>query len=151
MTRRRFTGRALAVSVTMAALTLAACGEGGAVADIPFAEVRQAMDGGSRAFDAYFPSIKGTTVRWTGRVVDSYTVMGDHYMEQGYLKVDLDTGGPALAAADVSLRIPVPKVDAYNPGDPVTFVGSVIRFERKPEGVLLVLELDALEAEQRLY
>lgn len=145
MTRRRFAGRALAVSATIAALSLAACGDGGEVVDIPFTEVRLAMDGGSQGFDAYFPSIKGKTVRWTGRVVDSYSVMGDHYMEQGFLMVDMDTGGPDSAAPDVTLRIPVPKVDSLKPGDPVTFVASIIRFERKPEGVLLVLELDELE------
>jgi len=136
--------RVLILSAIVSGMTLAACGDGGEVAEIPFSEVRQAKDGGPEALEIYFRTIQGKRVRWTGRVRDAMSIMGDHFMEQGFLLVDMDADGQGSEAADVNLHIPANSVDAFKPGDPVTYVATITYLDRMSEGAFLRLDSEEL-------
>jgi hypothetical protein len=133
--------------MTMALATgvwLAACDGGGKTADIPFPQVREAMNKDAQAFAAYFDTIKGKTVRWTGRITEVSRQRGDDYVEEAYLFVDMDQAGQGSQAADVTFQIPVSAVETSKAGQPVTFLAVVREFERNADGVLLKMELREL-------
>jgi hypothetical protein len=124
---------------------LAACDGGGKTADIPFGQVREAMNKDAAAFQTYFPSIKGQTVQWSGRVTEVSRQRGDDYVEEIHLFVDMDQAGHGSDAADVTFQIPVSAAETVKAGQPVSYVAVVREFERNADGVLLKLELKELK------
>lgn len=123
---------------------LAACDGGDKKADLPFAPVREAMDKDAQAFAAYFQTIKGQTVNWTGRVTEVSRQRGDDYVEEAHLFVDMDPPGQGKDAADVTFQIPVSAVDKLQVGQPVNYVAVIREFQRDDKAVVLKLELKQL-------
>lgn len=128
----------------VAAPWLMACDGGEKKADLPFAPVREAMDKDAQAFAAYFQTIKGQTINWTGRVTEVSRQRGDDYIEEAYLFVDMDQPGQGQEAADVTFQIPVSAVDKLQAGQPVNYVAVIREFERNDNAVVLKLELKKL-------
>jgi hypothetical protein len=121
---------------------LTACDGGEKKADLPFAPVREAMDKDAQAFAAYFQTIKGQPVTWTGRVTEVLRQRGDDYVEEAYVFVDMDASG--REAADVTFQIPVSAVDKLQVGQPINYVAVIREFERNDNAVVLKLELKQL-------
>ncbi|MCW5699048.1 MAG: hypothetical protein KIT00_04340 [Rhodospirillales bacterium] len=124
---------------------MAACDGGSEVAEVPFSKVREALDGEVQAQQAYFDTIKGKTVRWSGHIVRADRVHGDDYVEEGHLLVDMDEAGQGSPAADVTFEIPVSKIDPLNkPGEPVTFVATILALTTSNDGPLIQMNLKEL-------
>lgn len=128
----------------VAAPWLTACDGGEKKADLPFAPVREAMDKDAQAFAAYFQTVKGQTVNWTGRVTEVLRQRGDDYVEEAYLFVDMDAPGQGREAADVTFQIPVSAADKLQAGQPVNYVAVIREYERTDNAVVLKLELKQL-------
>lgn len=138
-------GFAIAIGV-MAGLGLAACDGGNEpVSALQVVEVRDAMNGEPAAFETYFEGIKGQTVKWSGRVVESVRQFGDDYIEEGLLLVDLDADGQVTKAADAVFMIKPSQIDSFKPDQPVTFVAVIREFEKGQDGPVLKLELKEIE------
>ena len=136
-------GVGIAIGI-VAGLGLAACGDEPA-SDIQVVEVRDAMNGDPAAFETYFDGIKGKTVKWSGRVVESIRQHGDDYIEEGVLTVDLDAEGEGTKAADAKLDIKPSQIDSFKPDQPVTFVAVIREFEPGPDGPVLKLEMKEVQ------
>ena len=136
--------RRVVLLLLVAAPWLTACDGGEKKADLPFAPVREAMDKDAQAFTAYFQTIKGQTVTWTGRVTEVSRQRGDDYVEEAHLFVDMDAPGQGKEAADVTFQIPVSAVEKLQVGQPVNYVGVIREFERSDNAVVLKLELKQL-------
>ncbi|MBK8908084.1 MAG: hypothetical protein IPM60_09280 [Rhodospirillales bacterium] len=130
----------------VAVLGVTACGDGEPeVADIPYDQVRAAMEGDAAAWRSYSSEIKGKTVRWTGRMVRAERVRGDDYVEEGEAYIDMDADGQGSPAPDVVLQIPVSQVDALNtPERPVTFRATILGFVPAEGGQMIEMNLKEL-------
>jgi hypothetical protein len=124
---------------------LIGCDNSGKVTDIPFANVRAAMDQDTQAFKGYFQSIKGQTVRWTGRITEVRRQRGDDFVEEAHMFVDMDEAGRGSPAADVTFQIPISALETRAAGQPVTYVAVLREFERTSDGTLLKMELKSLQ------
>lgn len=136
--------RVVLLLLLVAAPGLTACDGGEKKADLPFAPVREAMDKDAQAFAAYFQTIKGQTINWTGRVTEVSRQRGDDYVEEAHLFVDMDPPGQGKDAADVTFQIPVSAVDKLQVGQPVNYVAVIREFQRDDKAVVLKLELKQL-------
>ena len=136
--------RVVLLLLLVAAPGLTACDGGDKKADLPFAPVREAMDKDAQAFAAYFQTVKGQPVNWTGRVTEVLRQRGDDYVEEAHLFVDMDPPGQGKEAADVTFQIPVSAVQKLQVGQPVNYVAVIREFERTDNAVVLKLELKKL-------
>jgi len=125
---------------------LSACGDDKpAVSEVPFADVRKAMDAGEESFRSYSKDISGKTVVWSGVVTETVREHGDDYIEIGFMLVDFDAAGAGSPAADVIFEIKPSQIDEFQPGDNVTVVGVVRELEKRGNATLLKLEMKDLD------
>ncbi|MGF1640172.1 MAG: hypothetical protein ACFCUO_04415 [Rhodospirillales bacterium] len=131
------------VTGVVVSMLVSACGEEDkkAAAEIPFADVRTAMDGGEDAFRSFVETTRGTQVRWSGIVTETVRARGDDYIELAFLLVDFDAPGQGSPDADVIFEIKPSSLDAFQAGDSVTVAGIIRELERHDRDLLLKLEL----------
>lgn len=124
---------------------LAACGEA-EVADVSYAQVRQAAESGDQAsFRQFFSELRGQRVGWSGRVVEVTKEHGDDYAEIHLLLVDLDGEQGGTTDGDASFRISAALAEEMFPGREVKLTGRIEDYDWSADGPLLRLEAQRVE------